>query len=135
MRTIIAVTLLALSLAAVTTTQAADEAGAHTQLRANDCIDTLQINESKIVDDRTAIVRTGPKHYLITLKSACPHLRQPPGLLFNSRSRGGAEQGRICGALGETVGRPGCPIESVSKIDKARFSALSDEADRNARGH
>ncbi|HEY0198968.1 MAG TPA: DUF6491 family protein [Rhodanobacter sp.] len=135
MRTIIAVLLLALSVAVTGSAKAADRPVSHAPLRAADCIDTSNINEWKIVDERTAIVRTGPKRYLVTLKSSCPQLSHPPGLMFNTRPSGGANQGRICGDIGETVrtrGQPACPIESVSIIDKAKFSQLSEDAKRYA---
>jgi hypothetical protein len=102
-------------------------------LRAADCIQTDRINDWHIVDARTAIVRTGPKSYLVTLKSACPKLSHPPGLIFSHSNNQGIDQGRICGSVGETVhsrGQPPCAIESVQLIDKSRYQQLSDQAAR-----
>jgi hypothetical protein len=134
MRTIVVTAmLLGLSLGTAAPAKAVDGAIPHAQLRGSDCIDTQNINEWKIVDERTAIVRTGPKRYLIKLQSSCPQLSHPPGLMFKTRSVGGADQGRICGGIGETVrtqGQPACAIQSVSMIDKARFDQLSADAKR-----
>jgi len=107
-------------------------------LPSSQCIDTSQINEWHIVDARRAIVRTGPKHYLVTLENRCPHLNHPPGLIFRtSPARAGIDQGRICGAIGETVhstNQPPCAVESVSRIDKAHFRQLTTEAARYRQG-
>ncbi|MEP6899632.1 MAG: DUF6491 family protein [Rhodanobacter sp.] len=133
MKMIVGTLLLALAIGAAGATRAVDGPIPHAQLKSADCIDTSQINDWRIVDERTAIVRTGPKHYLVTLQSACPQLSHPPGLIFNSRSNAGAGQGRICGGIGETVhtrGRPACAIQSVSIIDKTRFNQLGVDAKR-----
>jgi hypothetical protein len=133
MRTIITALLLTLSIAGTGSAMASDKPMSHTPLRGADCIDTARINDWKIVDERTAIVRMGPKHYLVALKSSCPQLSHPPGLIFNTRSTAGADQGRICGGIGETVhsrGQPACAIESVSMIDKTKYNQLSDDAKR-----
>jgi hypothetical protein len=130
---IVTAMLLALSIGATGSVKAVDGPTPHAQLRAADCIDTSRINDWKIVDERTAIVRMGPKHYLVKLKSSCPQLSHPPGLIFNTRSTAGADQGRICGGIGETVhsrGQPACAIDSVSMINKAQFNQLSADAKR-----
>lgn len=98
-----------------------------------DCIQTDRISEWHIVDARSAIVRTGPKSYLVTLKSSCPNLSHPPGLIFSRSNQQGVAQGRICGSVGETVhsrGQPPCAIQSVQLIDSQRYHQLSDEAER-----
>lgn len=104
-----------------------------------DCIDTHQINEWHIVDSRHAIVRTGPKHYLVTLQSACPQLSHPPGLIFRgSPSNASVDPGRICGEVGETVRSrqpASCAIKSVDRIDKARFEQLEAPAKRDRADH
>lgn len=138
MKTIIPLLLLALTVGA-STVQAAETPSARTPLHTSDCIDPSQINEWHIVDARTAIVRTGPKRYLVTLQSACPRLGIPPrGLIFRpNRSNALVNQGRICGEVGETVhsrNQPPCAIESVSKIDKPRFDQLSARAKRHGSG-
>jgi hypothetical protein len=137
MKTLIPLLLLTLTIGAGAV-QAAETPSAHTPLHTSDCIDTSQINEWHIVDARTAIVRTGPKRYLVTLQSACPKLATPPGLIFRpNRSNAVVNQGRICGEAGETVhsrNQPPCAIESVSKIDKARFDQLSASAKRHGSG-
>ncbi len=101
-------------------------------LPAADCIQTTQINEWRIVDNRTAIVRTGPKRYVVKLQTSCPQLGHPPGLIFRaSPANLSVNQGRICGDAGETVysrGQAPCAIESVSKIDKAQFDQLKASA-------
>lgn len=138
MKTIIPLLLLALTVGA-STVQAGETPSARTPLHTSDCIDPSQINEWHIVDARTAIVRTGPKRYLVTLQSACPRLGIPPrGLVFRpNRSNALVNQGRICGEVGETVhsrNQPPCAIESVSKIDKPRFDQLSARAKRHGSG-
>jgi hypothetical protein len=143
MKTIVPILLLALTVGAGAV-QAAETPAARTPLprtplHTSDCIDPSQINEWHIVDARTAIVRTGPKRYLVTLQSACPRLGiPPPGLMFRpNRSNAVVNQGRICGEAGETVrsrNQPPCAIESVSKIDKARFDQLSAHAMRHGSG-
>ena len=108
-------------------------AGATSQPRvpllAADCIAPAQINEWHIVDDRTATVRTGPKHYVVKLQASCPQLRHPPGLIFRANSANASvNSGRICGESGETVhsrGQAPCAIESVRKIDKVQFDQLN----------
>jgi hypothetical protein len=138
MKTILSALLLAL-VAGTGAVQAAETAPARSPLPAGDCIDTTQINEWHIVDDRTAIVRTGPKRYLVTLQSACPRLgTPPPGLIFRANpSNTVVNRSRICGEVGETVHsryQPPCAIQSVSKIDKARFDQLSAHALRHGSG-
>jgi len=132
MKTTIPILLLALTIGAGAT-QAAESRAPRKPLPAADCINTDQINEWHVVNSRTAIVRTGPKRYLVTLQSACPHLGTPPsGLIFRPNpSNAVNNRGRICGEAGETVRsrrQPPCAIESVSRIDKARFDRLSDHA-------
>jgi uncharacterized protein DUF6491 len=116
--------------------QASETTAARSPLPAAECIDTSQINEWHIVDTRTAIVRTGPKRYLVTLQSECPRLGiAPVGLMFRpNRSNAAVNQGRICGEVGETVrsrNQPPCAIQSVSKIDKPRFDELAAQAKRH----
>lgn len=132
MKTIAPILLLAFALGAV---HAAETPSARSPLKASDCIDITQINEWHIVDARTAIVRTGPKRYLVTLQSACPLLNnRPQGLMFHANASNiSNNQGRICGEVGETVrsrNQPPCAIESASKIDKARFDQLTAQAKR-----
>ncbi|WP_108471139.1 DUF6491 family protein [Rhodanobacter thiooxydans] len=140
MKTILPPLLLALVVGTGTgAAQAAETAPVRSPLPAADCIDTTQINEWYIVDARTAIVRTGPKHYLVTLQNDCPRLgTPPPGLIFRPNpSNAIVNRGRICGEVGETVRsryQPPCAIESVSKIDKARFRQLGEHAIRHGSG-
>jgi uncharacterized protein DUF6491 len=119
--------------------QASETALARSPLPAADCIDTTQINEWHIVDARTAVVRTGPKRYLVTLQSECPRLGMAPaGLIFRpNASNAAVNRGRICGEVGETVrshNQPPCAIQSVSKIDKARFDELAAQAKHHGSG-
>ena len=140
MKTLISTLLLALTVGAgAGAVQAAETPSARTPLHTSDCIDPSQVNEWHIVDARTAIVRTGPKRYLVTLQSACPRLgMSPPGLIFRpNRSNALVNEGRICGEVGETVhsrNQPPCAIKSVSKIDKLRFDQLSAHANRHGSG-
>jgi hypothetical protein len=138
MKTLIPILLFALTIGAGVA-QAAETPTTRTPLHTSDCIDTSQINEWHIVDERTAIVRTGPKRYLVKLQSACPRLgMSPAGLIFRpNRSNAIVNQGRICGEVGETVhsrNQPPCAIESVSKIDKPRFDELSAHSTRHGSG-
>lgn len=140
MKMIAPILLFALTIgASAGAVQAADTAPARSPLPAADCIDTSQINEWHIIDASTAIVRTGPKRYLVTLQNVCPRLGMAPaGLIFRPNpSNAAVNQGRICGEVGETVHsryQPPCAIESVSKIDKARFEELSAQAKRHGSG-
>ncbi|WP_426700322.1 DUF6491 family protein [Rhodanobacter sp. Col0626] len=129
MKTFAPILSFALAVAA-STVQAAGTPPPRTPLLSADCIKTSQINDWRIVSARTAIVRTGPKRYLVTLQNDCPQLSHPPGLIFRS-SQSGINEGRICGSIGETVRsrhQPACAIESVSLIDKARFEQLTEDA-------
>lgn len=136
MKTLVSILLLALAASVV---QATEAPLPRSPLPAGDCIDTTQTNEWHIVDDRTAIVRTGPKRYLVTLQSACPRLgTPPPGLIFRpNQSNAHVNQGRICGEVGEMVysrNQPPCAIQSVSKIDKPRFDDLKAHSNRHGSG-
>ena len=138
MKTILPILLLALA-AGAGAAQAAETAPARSPLHTADCIDTTQINEWHVVDARTAIVRTGPKRYLVTLQNDCPRLgTPPPGLIFRANpSNAIVNRGRIGGEVGETVHsryQPPGAIQSVSKIDKERFDRLSARAMRHGSG-
>lgn len=129
MKTFAPILLIALA-TCVSALQAAETSPPRRPLPMADCIKTNQINDWHIVDARTAIVRTGPKRYLVTLQNDCPNLSHPPGLIFRS-SPAGISEGRICGSVGETVhsqNQPACAIQSVSLIDKARFEQLTKDA-------
>jgi hypothetical protein len=126
--------LLALIAAASAAQAAPSPPSSTSSLPAADCIRTDRINDWHIVNARSAIVRTGPKRYVVTLKSECPQLSHPPGLIFRSSpNHEGMSQDRICGSIGETVhsrGQPPCAIESVRLINKVRYDQLSEEARR-----
>lgn len=126
--------LTSLLFAVAATASAADTAPSDSSpLPFADCIQTDRISDWHIVDARSAIVRTGPKNYLVTLASDCPSLSHPPGLIFSRNNQQGIAQGRICGSVGETVhsrGQPPCAIKSVQLIDSPRYKQLSDEAAR-----
>lgn len=138
MKMIFPTVLLALTTVASAAQAAPAPPSAASPLPAAQCIQTDRINDWHIVGARTAIVRTGPKNYLVTLKSDCPQLSHPPGLIFSSSpNHQGMNQGRICGAIGETVhsrGQPPCGIESVTLIDKKHYDQLTDEAKRYRKG-
>lgn len=116
---------------------AADTPHARTPIKPiSDCIRIGQINEWHIVDQRTAIVRTGPKRYRVDLQSDCPRLGLgPAGLIFHpNRSNAAIGAMRICGEVGETVrseNQPPCAIQSARIIDKAEFDRLSAHASRS----
>lgn len=128
--------LLTLALAATDAT-AAQRMSAHTPIRPiSECLRVDRINEWYIVDDRTAIVRTGPFRYRVNLQSSCPRLGLgPAGLVFRANSSNQVVgDGRICGEVGETVSslhQPPCAIQSVQPIDKATFDRLSSKARRH----
>ena len=128
--------LLAMALAA-SDAAAADHVPAHTPLRPiSACLRVDRINEWYIVDDRTAIVRTGPLRYRVDLQSRCPRLGLgPAGLIFRANpSNQAVGDNRICGEVGETVRslhQPPCAIQSVQPIDKATFDRLSAKARRH----
>jgi hypothetical protein len=128
--------LLALAVAATDAATAA-QMPAHTPLRPiSQCLRIDRINEWYIVDDRTAIVRTGPLRYRVDLQSRCPRLGLgPAGLIFRANpSNQVVGESRICGEVGETVRslhQPPCAIQSVQPIDKATFDRLSSKARRH----
>lgn len=133
MKTIVATALFAVTAAASAAHAPTPGTGASAPLPAADCIRTDRINDWRVVSPSTAIVRTGPKNYLVTLSHRCPQLSHPPGLIFGHSNHQGVDQGRICGSIGETVhsrDQPPCAIKSVQLIDKARYQQLSDEAAR-----
>jgi len=136
--------LLILTLAAASSLHAAEspqagstQAGsalARSPIRpVSDCLRIDQINEWHIVDDRTAVVRAGPKRFRVNLQSACPRLGiGPAGLLFRANpSNQAVGENRICGEVGETVRsphQPPCAIQSAVPIDKAEFDRLAAHA-------
>lgn len=138
MKKLVPTLLFALTAAASAVQAAPSPASSTSPLPAADCIRTDRVNDWHIVNARSAIVRTGPRNYLVTLKSDCPQLSHPPGLIFRtSPNHQGMTEGRICGSIGETVhsrGQPPCAIESVRLIDKVRYGQLSDEARRYRKG-
>jgi hypothetical protein len=103
------------------------------------CIRTDRIDEWHIVDGRTAIVRNGPRRYVVKLQSDCPRLGiGPAGLIFRANdSNQLTAQGRICGEAGESVrsrDQPPCAIRSVRLVDKPTFDKLSAKASRHGNG-
>lgn len=134
MKLIISGLLFALATATSAAQAPAPHSSSSSPLPAADCIRTDRITDWHIVNTRQAIVRTGPKNYLVTLKSSCPKLSHPPALVFGHSNGGqGIDQGRICGSIGETVrsrNQPPCAIESVRLIDKAHYQQLTDDATR-----
>lgn len=103
------------------------------------CIRTDRIDEWHIVDGRTAIVRNGPRRYVVKLQNDCPRLGiGPQGLIFRANeSNQLTSLGRICGEAGESVrsrDQPPCAIRSVRIIDKPTFDKLSTKATRHGNG-
>lgn len=121
-------------------TLAAEAPQARTPIKPiGDCMRIDQINEWHIVDNRTAIVRTGPKRYRVDLQSDCPRLGiGPAGLIFRpNQSNAAIDATRICGEVGETVhsrNQPPCAIQAVRIIDKAEFDRLSAQSRRSGSG-
>lgn len=104
-----------------------------------DCMRIDQINEWHLIDDRTAIVRTGPKRFRVNLANDCPRLGLGPAGLIFAPNPANATLGnsRICGEVGETVRssqQPPCAIRSVQIIDKAEFDRLAAKAKRHGSG-
>lgn len=118
----------------------AAQTASHTPLRPqSECLRVDRINEWHVVDHRTAIVRTGPKRYLVKLQASCPRLGiGNPGLLFSpNESNKALGESRICGETGETVrarDQPPCAIASVRVIDKAQFDRLGAAARHHGSG-
>lgn len=129
--------LLILALAAATPLHAAESLPSRSPIRPiSDCLRIDQINEWHIVDDRTAVVRTGPKRFRVNLQNTCPRLGiAPAGLMFRANpSNQALGENRICGEVGETVRsqqQPPCAIQSVIPIDKTAFDRLAAHARRS----
>lgn len=109
---------------------ATDQAPAYTPLRPiNECLRPDRINEWYVVDSNTVIARTGPDRYLVKLQAACPRLGIGQSLRFRPNEANRIVGMRVlCGEAGETVAsrdQPPCGVQSVTKIDKARFEQLS----------
>ena len=98
----------------------------------SECLRPDRINEWYVVDKRTVIARTGPDRYLVKLTADCPRLGIGQQLRFNpNESNRAAGMGAICGEVGEEVvsrDQPPCAIQSVGKIDKAKFEDLEKHA-------
>jgi hypothetical protein len=126
--------MLVLAMAAASGLAHADGPAAERQpMRpVSECLRPDRINEWYVVDKRTVIARTGPDRYLVKLSADCPRLGIGQQLLFRANdSNRAAGMGAICGEVGETVvsrDQPPCAIQSVSKIDKARFEELEKHA-------
>lgn len=129
--------VLVFALATASSLHAADSPQARSPIRpVSDCLRIDQINEWHIVDDRTAVVRAGPKRFRVNLQSACPRLGMAPaGLMFRANpSNRAVGENRICGEVGETVRsqhQPPCAIQSAMAIDKTEFDRLAAHAKRS----
>ncbi|WP_243039751.1 DUF6491 family protein [Dyella sedimenti] len=109
---------------------------AYTPLRpVSECLRPDRINEWHVVDPHTVIARTGPNRYLVKLRTRCPRLGIGQSLRFQANpSNRTVGMGALCGEAGETVAsrdQAPCPVQSVAKIDKARFDRLSAKATRH----
>jgi hypothetical protein len=112
---------------------------ARTPLPYAQCIQTDKINEWHVVNQRTALVRTGPYRYIVRLRADCPRLGigVPGFLLHTNPSNRAVGNGRICGEAGETVAardQPPCAIASVTVTDQANFEQLRKRAARHGSG-
>lgn len=98
------------------------------------CMDPTRIDQWRVIDNHTLIVRNGPRHYLITTRGACPKLGRYGASIRFHLSRSASITGqRICGDIGEMVSsraQPPCAIDRVKPISKARFKALDQQAIR-----
>ncbi|MEI7036305.1 DUF6491 family protein [Fulvimonas yonginensis] len=124
---------------AATAAAFAGHASEHKPLPYAQCIQTDKINEWYVVDQRTALVRTGPYRYRVRLQADCPRLGiGVPGLWLHANESNKANaSGRICGEVGETVSardQPPCGIASVTLIDKGEFDRMRLHAKRQGTG-
>jgi len=131
--------LLLLVAASCTTALAGHAPPSGKSLPYAQCIQTDRINEWHIVDQRTALVRTGPYRYAVHLRADCPRLGiGVPGFLLRANASNKAVgDSRICGESGETVSardQPPCAISSVRLIDKAQFDRMREHAARHGSG-
>jgi len=132
MKTVTAMLLLAMT-AATGLAHAAQPAPARQPMRpVSECLRPDRVNEWYVIDHRTVIARTGPDRYLIKLTADCPRLGIGQQLLFRANeSNRAAGMGAVCGEVGESVisrDQPPCAIQSVGKIDKAKFEKLEKRA-------
>ena len=104
------------------------------------CVDVTRVTEWYAPDDRTLIVRTGPKYFRIDLKSTCTNLLTGNDARLVTSGSPGLQQ-RMCGDLGEKVvtrdGLP-CAVDTVTPINAETFKSLEKaaiEASRNRRGN
>lgn len=134
--------LLAVALVVAGTAQAQHAPGAHPQARKElpfaDCMRTDRINEWNVIDGKTLTVRNGPNYFLVRTSIDCPRVDLGGGVHFRASESDKAVGGmRICGGINEQIVRrddPPCQIQSVEKIDKARFDELSKKAKRRGSG-
>jgi hypothetical protein len=101
------------------------------------CIDLHRIGEWYVIDDSTIIVRTGPKHYRVDLKNACPRLDVGGGLNLSTRSTYGGDRRYVCGEITDRVttvdGIP-CAVKSVTPISGDTFKSM-EKAKLDAKRH
>lgn len=104
----------------------------------SECLDATRINEWHIIDNTTLTVRTGPFRYLLKTQHKCPRLgRHGDGLSFRVSEAKQVTLPRVCGDYGDEVYsryQPPCAVESVRKIDKAQFDALTRRQMRGGSG-
>lgn len=108
------------------------------ELHYNDCLQADRVNGWAVIDDRTVVVRNGPRHFAVRVTVACPRMDLGGGLHFRLSESGKAVGGnRLCGGINEQIVRrydPPCQIESIRDIDKAEYDALSKRAKRHGSG-
>lgn len=89
------------------------------------CLDLNRATEQYITSDRSLIVRAGPNHFRIDLKTACPGLRSGNSARLVPSDTPDLVH-RMCGDLNEKVvtrdGLP-CAVKSVTPIDAVSFKA------------
>jgi hypothetical protein len=83
-------------------------------------------------------VATGPDHFVIKTDVACPRMGLGGGVHFKTAESNRAIGGfRICGDVTEKIVRRDdapCAIQSVAKIDKASYDAMSKKAKMGGSG-
>ncbi len=95
----------------------------------SECLDLTHPSQIYAPDNKTVIVKTGPKYFRIDLKAECPRLGLGTPQLVPGNSNAGMRV--MCGDVGDKVvnidGLP-CAVESMSRIDKDAFEKLEAKA-------
>ncbi|TBR38817.1 MULTISPECIES: DUF6491 family protein [Dyella] len=134
MKTRIVMLVLAMAISSVVQAQSAPKSTPeyHPLRPVSECLRPDRLNQWYVLDNHTIIAKAGPDRYLVKLQNDCPRLGIGQSLRFRAnQSNKMTGWGAICGESGETVrsrDEPPCAIQSVSKIDKAEYDKLEDQA-------